>query len=248
MSRVTLEAQGKLKNAQPHGLAAGAGKGIGEAAALMFAKHGAMLLLTDLDPKALETAAAAVRAAGSPQVVTVAGDITAPDAAQKIVAAAQDSFGRLDVLVNNAGYTWDGVIHKMADKQWQAMLDVHITAPFKLIQAAAPLMREAAKAEMEELGAAQPRSIINISSVSGTHGNGGQANYASGKSGVVGLTKTVAKEWGPFNIRCNAIAYGFIDTRLTRAKEGNEAIVVGGEKVSNSLRVGGSLVPSGPDV
>ena len=205
----------------------------------MFARLGAKLLLTDLDPNALESAAAAVRAAGSPLVVTVSGDITAPDAAQKIVAAARDSFGRLDVLVNNAGYTWDGVIHKMQNKQWQAMLDVHITAPFKLIQAAAPLMREAAKAEIDELGTAHPRSIINISSVSGTHGNGGQANYASGKAGVVGLTKTVAKEWGPFNIRCNAIAYGFIDTRLTRAKEGNEAIVVGGEKVSSGLRCTG---------
>ena len=119
----------------------------------------------------------------------------------------------------------------MSDKQWHAMLDVHLTAPFRLIQATAPLMREAAKAEITELGAARPRRIINITSVAGMHGFSATANYASGKAGVVGLTKAVAKEWGPFNIRCNAIAYGFIDTRLTRPKDGNEAIVVRGQKV-----------------
>eukprot|EP00879_Flechtneria_rotunda_P001723 GHRR01001886.1.p1 GENE.GHRR01001886.1~~GHRR01001886.1.p1 ORF type:complete len:320 (+),score=125.01 GHRR01001886.1:436-1395(+) len=219
----------------------GAAKGIGEAAALAFAKHGAQLLLTDLDAAAVDATAARCRAAGSPKVATVAGDITAPNATSKIVQALQQTFGRLDVLVNNAGYTWDGVIHKMTDKQWQAMLDVHVTAPFKLIQAVAPLMREAAKAEQESHGQANPRSIINISSVSGTHGNAGQANYAAAKAGIVGLTKTVAKEWGHVNIRCNAIAYGMIDTRLTRAREGGEAISVAGEKVQLGIPSGDVL-------
>eukprot|EP00882_Tetradesmus_deserticola_P010143 GHRQ01010718.1.p1 GENE.GHRQ01010718.1~~GHRQ01010718.1.p1 ORF type:complete len:273 (+),score=139.50 GHRQ01010718.1:416-1234(+) len=220
---------------------AGAAKGIGEAAALGFAREGAQLLLTDLDAAAAEQAAARCRQAGSPKVAVLAGDITAADAAAKIADKLQAEFGRLDVLVNNAGYTWDGVIHKMGDKQWQAMLDVHVTAPFKLIQAVAPLMREAAKQEQERQGQAAPRSIINISSTSGTHGNAGQANYAAGKAAVVGLTKTIAKEWGHLNLRCNAIAYGMIDTRLTRAKEGGEAISIAGEQVQLGIPGGDVL-------
>lgn len=208
----------------------GAGKGIGEAAALMFAQQGAKLVLSDLDSAAVDAVAAKARELGA-DVVTVAGDITSADAPTRIVKAAKDSFGRLDVLVNNAGYTWDGVIHKMGERQWQAMLDVHVTAPFRLIQAATELMRDVGKQEMDDTGVAAPRSVINISSTSGTHGNAGQANYAAGKAAVVGLTKTVAKEWGPYNVRCNAIAYGLIDTRLTRPKDGGEAIVIGGQQV-----------------
>eukprot|EP00775_Hariotina_reticulata_P009784 gene9784-9942_t len=219
----------------------GAAKGIGEAAALAFAREGAQLLITDLDASAAEDAANRCRVAGSPKAVALAGDITAPDAGARIAAAVQNEFGRLDVLVNNAGFTWDGVIHKMSDKQWQTMLDVHVTAPFKVIQALTPLIREAAKKEQDADGAAAPRSIINISSVSGTHGNAGQANYAAGKAAVVGLTKTVAKEWGFVNVRCNAIAYGMIDTRLTRAKEGGEAIEVGGQQVQLGIPGGDAL-------
>eukprot|EP00878_Enallax_costatus_P001673 GHUV01001826.1.p1 GENE.GHUV01001826.1~~GHUV01001826.1.p1 ORF type:complete len:332 (+),score=108.89 GHUV01001826.1:118-1113(+) len=219
----------------------GAAKGIGEAAALQFAQLGGQLLLTDLDKAAIEATADRCRQAGSPKVVTVSGDITAPNAAAEIAAALQKNFGRLDVLVNNAGYTWDGVIHKMPEKQWQAMLDVHVTAPFKLIQAVTPLMREAAKQEQAANGEATPRSIINISSTSGTHGNAGQANYAAAKAAVVGLTKTVAKEWGHVNIRCNAIAYGMIDTRLTRAKEGGESISIAGQKVQLGIPGGDAL-------
>lgn len=154
------------------------------------------------------------------------------------MVAAAGRLGRLDVLVNNAGFTWDGVIHRMGPEQWQAMLDVHVTAPFKIIQAAAPLLRDAAKAEIDAGGAAAPRSVINISSTSGTHGNAGQANYAAGKAAVVGLTKTVAKEWGQFNIRANAIAFGLIDTRLTRGKDGGESISVGGKAVKLGIPEG----------
>lgn len=219
----------------------GAAKGIGEAAALAFAKRGAKLLLTDLDEAAVQAAAERCRAAGSPKVVALSGDITAAEAPATIAEALKAEFGRVDVLVNNAGYTWDGVIHKMTDKQWGAMLDIHVSAPFKLIRALSPLFRDAAKAEQEASGAASPRAIINISSTSGTHGNSGQANYAAGKAAIVGLTKTVAKEWGHFNVRCNAIAYGWIDTRLTRSKEGGEAILVGGEKVKLGIPGGDAL-------
>jgi 3-oxoacyl-[acyl-carrier protein] reductase len=171
---------------------------------------------------------------GVQAVEQVAGDVTAADTIAALVAAAR-RLGRLDVLVNNAGYTYDGVIHKITPEQWAAMLDVHVTAPFRLTQALAPLLRDAAKAEAENGGQPRPRSIINISSTSGTHGNAGQANYAAAKAGVIGLTKTIAKEWGPFNVRCNAVAFGLIDTRLTRPKgEGgaDSAIQVNGRSVA----------------
>lgn len=208
----------------------GGGKGIGEAAAKLLAQYGASVVVADLDAAAAEAVAQAIHAAGG-RAAAVAGDVTAAGFAERLVDEAVRAFGGIHIVVNNAGFTWDGVIHKMSDQQWAAMLAVHCTAPFKLIQAATPHMRDAAKHEMESQGAAQPRSIINISSTSGTHGNAGQANYATAKAGVVGLTKAVAKEWGPFNIRCNAIAYGLIDTRLTRPKESGESIQVGGHQV-----------------
>jgi 3-oxoacyl-[acyl-carrier protein] reductase len=149
-----------------------------------------------------------------------------------LVAKTLDTFGGLDVIVNNAGYTWDAVIHKMTDKQWQAMLDIHVTAPFRLIRAAAPFIRETAKKEAEQQGRANARKIINVSSVSGTQGNAGQANYSTAKAGVTGLTKTLAKEWGQFNVQVNCVAYGWIETRLTQAKEGAEKIERAGEEIS----------------
>ncbi|MDY6852867.1 MAG: SDR family oxidoreductase, partial [Thermodesulfobacteriota bacterium] len=135
-----------------------------------------------------------------------------------IVKAAADAWGALHIIVNNAGYTWDAVIHKMTDEQWDAMLDLHVKAPFQIIRAAAPYFRDAAKKEMAE-GKQVSRHIINISSMAGTGGNAGQANYSSAKAAILGLTKSVAKEWGRFGVRSNAIAYGFVDTRLTKPKE-----------------------------
>ncbi|PNH05124.1 3-oxoacyl-[acyl-carrier-protein] reductase FabG [Tetrabaena socialis] len=208
------------------------GKGIGEAAALLLAAHGAAVVVCDIDGTAAQLVAGAVQTfieheAGG-RAVAVAGDVTAPDFGERAVGEALRAFGGLHILINNAGYTWDGVAHKMSDEQWSAMLEVHCTAPFRLIRAAAPAMRDAAKAESQ---GSQVSCIINISSTSGTHGNAGQANYATAKAGVVGLTKAVAKEWGPLNVRCNAIAFGLIDTRLTRPKEQGESIQVGGQTV-----------------
>lgn len=147
------------------------------------------------------------------------------------------------------GYTWDGVIHKIVPPQWDAMLAVHATAPFRLIQAASPYMRDAAKKEMESspTGTARPRVIINVSSTSGTHGNAGQANYAAGKAAVVGLTKTVALEWGPFNIRCNALAFGFIATRLT-AEKGDAKIVVGRKEVALGIPGGSAAADAAAEM
>ncbi|GAX83419.1 hypothetical protein CEUSTIGMA_g10844.t1 [Chlamydomonas eustigma] len=207
----------------------GAGKGIGEATAELLSSQGASIVVCDIDASAAQAVSDRIQSQGG-RAVAVAADITNQDAAAQIIDAAL-SLGSIDIIVNNAGFTWDGVIHKMTPQQWQAMLDVHVTAPFRLVQAAAPYLREVAKKEIEQEGKARPRSIINISSTSGTHGNAGQANYSTAKAGVVGLTKSIAKEWGPLNVRCNALAFGLIDTRLTRPKEDGETIEVAGKAV-----------------
>lgn len=201
----------------------GAARGIGRACAELFSAHGARVVLSDLDAEPAREAAEALKAAGG-DALAVPGDVTAADFAPRLVAAALDTYGRLDAVVNNAGYTWDGTAHKMSDEQWQAMLDVHLTAPFRIIRAAALYLRETAKREKQEHGRASARKIVNVSSTTGTRGNAGQANYAAGKAGIIGLTKTLAKEWGQFNIQVNAVAFGFIETRLTQAKEAGAAL------------------------
>jgi 3-oxoacyl-[acyl-carrier protein] reductase len=201
----------------------GAGRGIGRAAATLFAQHGANVVLSDIDPEPAKQAVEAIIAAGG-QAVSVPGDVTDRAFPDLIVNAAIEHFRGIDIIVNNAGYTWDAVIHKMTDKQWEDILAVHLTAPFRIIRAASTFLRETAKREKGERGAALARKIVNVSSTSGTRGNAGQSNYSSGKAGVIGLTKTLAKEWGQFNIQVNAVAFGRIDTRLTQAKEKGETI------------------------
>ena len=191
----------------------GSARGIGLATAELFAANGANVLINDLDADAAEQAAAGIDG----QTAVYAGDMTKPEAAEELVATANEAFGSVDIVVNNAGYTWDGVAHKMSDEQFQAMLDIHTIVPFRVARALAPHCREAAKAEAAE-GREVFRKLINISSVSGTMGNAGQINYSAGKSAVVGMTKTLAKEWGQFKINVNAVAFGFVETRLTAAK------------------------------
>jgi 3-oxoacyl-[acyl-carrier protein] reductase len=201
----------------------GSGRGIGRAAAELFAQHGARVVVSDIDPAPAEEAAAAIRAAGG-EAISVPGDVTDRAFPGLIVSTAIEKLGGLDIIVNNAGYTWDAVIHKMTDEQWEAIIAVHLTAPFRIIRAAAPYLRETAKREKAATGQARARKIVNVSSTSGTRGNAGQANYSSGKAGVVGLARTMAKEWGQFNIQVNAVAFGRVDTRLTQAKEKDEKI------------------------
>jgi 3-oxoacyl-[acyl-carrier protein] reductase len=201
----------------------GSGRGIGRAAAELFAAHGASVVISDIDPEPAEQVAQAIKTAGG-AAISVAGDVTDPSFPERLVNAAIQQLGGLDIIVNNAGYTWDAVIHKMTDEQWDAILACHLTAPFRIIRAASGYLRDSAKREKETSGSARPRKIINISSTSGTRGNSGQANYSSVKAGVIGLTKTLAKEWGQFNIQVNAVAFGRIDTRLTQAKEKGETI------------------------
>ena len=208
----------------------GAGRGIGAAAAHLFAQYGAKVVVNDLDDAPAQAVVEEIQAVGG-QATAIAGDVTDPAFPDQLMQAAMTTYGKINILVNNAGYTWDSMLHRMSDEQWQAILDVHATAPFRMIRAIAPYMRELAKKELIEGGFQEPRCIINVSSTSGLHGNIGQANYATGKMGIVGLTKTIAKEWGGFGIRCNAVAFGFIDTRLTRAKENEETIEVLGQEI-----------------
>ncbi len=195
----------------------GSGRGIGRATAELLAEHGARVVVNDLKEDVAEEAASAIRAKGG-EVLVVAGSITDPKFPDRLAKATVDKFGALDVIVNNAGYTHDGVIHKMSDEQWEAMLDVHLTGPFRLLRAASLYWREWAKAEIAD-GKQVMRKVINVSSTSGVAGNAGQVNYSAGKMGIVGVTKTLAREWGRLNVNVNAVAYGFIETRLTAAKE-----------------------------
>jgi 3-oxoacyl-[acyl-carrier protein] reductase len=207
----------------------GSGRGIGKSIATMFAQHGASVVINDIDSDVAEATAKEINDAGGHAVVC-AGSVTDAEFPDRLVKTTAEAFGGIDVVVNNAGYTWDAVIQNMTDDQWQAMIDVHLTAPFRIIRAATPYMREVAKQEMAE-GKQIQRKIINISSVSGVVGNPGQVNYSAGKMGIVGVTKTMAKEWGRFNINVNAVAYGFIQTRLTQAKEKHEKIMRGDKEV-----------------
>jgi 3-oxoacyl-[acyl-carrier protein] reductase len=208
----------------------GSGRGIGASAARLFALHGAKVVVSDIDINPAQETVNAIQSAGGTGLA-VAADVTNDGAIEELIGQAVSTFGGIDILVNNAGYTWDGMIHKMTDQQWEAMLAIHLTAPFKIIRAAIPYMREIAKAEKEANGFAKPRKIVNVSSTTGTRGNIGQANYAAGKAGIIGLTKTLAREWGAFNIQVNAVAFGFIDTRLTRPDEGGDFTERDGQKV-----------------
>jgi 3-oxoacyl-[acyl-carrier protein] reductase len=204
----------------------GSARGIGRATAELLAEHGARVLINDLDADVAEQASSEIGG----ETAVFGGDLTKEGVPDQLVQKAIDEFGQLDIIVNNAGYTRDGVAHKMTDDQFQAMLDIHTVVPFRVIRAAAPYMREPAKQEREE-GREVFRKIVNVSSISGTMGNPGQVNYSAGKAAVVGLTKTLAKEWGQFKINVNAVAFGFVETRLTAAKESGNVMTKDGEEI-----------------
>jgi 3-oxoacyl-[acyl-carrier protein] reductase len=219
----------------------GSARGIGRATAELLAEHGARVLINDLDGDVAQQTADEIDG----ETLVFAGDLTHPRTPDKLVEAVIGEWGKVDILVNNAGYTLDAPIHKMSDEWFQRMLDIHTIVPFRMCRAVAPHMREPAKQERER-GVEVFRKIVNVSSISGTMGNAGQANYSSGKSAVVGLTKTLAKEWGQFKINVNAVAFGFIETRLTAAKDDQNVAEIGGERVQlgipEQLRAMGSMV------
>ncbi|MEG0383967.1 MAG: SDR family oxidoreductase [Solibacillus sp.] len=205
----------------------GSGRGVGRETALLFAENGAKVVITDIDEApAKEVQDEIVKNGG--EAIIVCGDVTLAEFPKRVIEETISQFGKLDILVNNAGFTMDALIHKMTDEQFQKVMNIHLMTPFRMIREAAPYMRECAKEEIEQ-GTVNHRKIINVSSVAGLKGNIGQANYASAKAGVVGLTKVVAQEWGRFNVNTNAVAFGFIETRMTQTKELSEEIE--GEKM-----------------
>lgn len=215
----------------------GAGRGIGAAIATKLAAHGANVVVNDLDPGAAESAVEAITRAGG-NAVACAGNVTNADFAQRIVDTAVDSFGGLDIIINNAGYTWDSVIQKMSDEQWDAILDVHLKAPFQIMRAAQPVIRAAAARE-GATGQITTRKVVNISSLAGLYGNAGQVNYSAAKAGVLGMTKAMAKEWGRYGVTVNAVAFGLIKTRLTEAAaDGDAHIDVDGRSIKVGVNPG----------
>ena len=196
-------------------LVSGSGRGIGREIALKLAGEGARVVINDLDAEPAQATVADIVAAGGAATACV-GSVTDSAFADRFVATAVDTYGGLDIIVNNAGYTWDNVVQKMTDEQWEAMLAVHLTAPFRILRAASTFIRDAARREAEE-GRDVFRKVVNISSTSGVYGNAGQANYAAAKAGINGLTKAMAKEWGRYKVNVNSVAFGLIKTRLTEA-------------------------------
>ncbi|MFV9428686.1 SDR family oxidoreductase [Rhodococcus pyridinivorans] len=211
-------------------LVSGSGRGIGRAVAVKLASEGARVVINDLDAEPAKEVVAEIEALGG-QAVACVGSVTDPAFADRFVATAVDNFGGIDIIVNNAGYTWDNVIQKMTDQQWADIIDVHLTAPFRILRAAQPVISAAVKAERAAGTEVPCRKIVNISSTSGLLGNPGQANYSSAKAGMVGLTKTIAKEWGRYNVTSNAVAYGVINTRLTSVTTEAKTIDVEGREI-----------------
>jgi len=194
-------------------LVTGAGRGIGKAIARRLSAAGARVMINDLDEAMLRESETEFAAPDSVQ--HVCGDLTDPDAPESIVQATISAFGSIDIIVNNAGYSWDSVIQKTTDEQFLAMLEIHLVTPFRILRAASTFIRESAKREIAA-GQRVMRKVVNITSIAGTDGNPGQAGYSSGKAGVIGLTKTLAKEWGRYNVNVNAVGFGLIQTRLVQ--------------------------------
>ncbi|NNM73742.1 SDR family NAD(P)-dependent oxidoreductase [Enterovirga aerilata] len=219
---------GKLKGRVA--LVSGSGRGIGREIALKLASEGARVVVNDLDADPANETAEAIRTAGG-EAVVCAGSVTEDGFAERFVQTGVDSFGGLDIIVNNAGYTWDRVVQKMTDEQWHAIIDVHLTAPFKILRAAQPVIAAMAK---EEAAAGKEvfRKVVNISSIAGTGGNAGQINYSAAKAGILGMTRTMAKEWGRYRVNVNAVAFGPIRTRLTEGSaDGGNKITVGNKEI-----------------
>ena len=226
----------------------GAGNGIGRAVTLKLASEGANVVVNDLEDAPAMAVVEEITAAGG-HAISVPGSVTEDGFAERFIGAGIEKWNAVDIIVNNAGYTWDSMIGHMSDDQFDAMLDVHVKAPFRILRAASGFIKGAAKQEAEE-GREVFRKVVNISSVAGLGGNVGQANYSSAKAAIVGLTKTMAKEWGRSKVCVNCVAFGYIETRLTEATDEKKTITVDGNEVGIGIptKVAGgfaAMVPMG---
>jgi 3-oxoacyl-[acyl-carrier protein] reductase len=224
---MTAKLEGKVA------LITGSGRGIGRSIALKLASEGARIVVNDLDPEPAQATVQAIREAGGAAVGCV-GNVTAADFAERFINTAVSEYQGIDIIVNNAGYTWDNVIQKMTDEQWYAIIDCHLTAPFRILRAAQPVIRALSNAEAQA-GRRVVRKVVNISSAAGLFGNAGQSNYSTAKAGIVGLTQTLAKEWGRMNVTVNCVAYGFIKTRLTSSAAGESTANIDGRDIKVGL-------------
>lgn len=202
----------------------GAGRGVGKATALLLSREGAAVVVNDLDYEEAANTTREILAEGN-IALACAGDVTGDLFPEQLIQTSLDAYGEIDVIVNNAGYIWNGAMHNHSDEQWQAMLDIHVTAPFRILRAFSTWLRDRAKQEIETTGFAKTRKIVNVSSVSGTEGSATQVAYSAGKSAIVGVTKTLAKEWGRYNVTVNCVAFGHIQTRLTQSYEDSPPVI-----------------------
>ena len=213
----------------------GSGRGIGRSIALKLATEGAKVVVNDFEATSAQETMRAIESTGS-EAAACLGDVTVADFGKRIVATALEKFGAIDIIVNNAGYAWDAVVQKMSDEQWSAMLDVHATAPFRIVRAAADYIRDATKKEKEQ-GRRVMRKVVNVSSIAGLYGNAGQLGYSAGKAAVIGMTKALAKEWGRYNVNVNCVAFGYIQTRMTQPIGSGEAVAhIGAREIKMGIQ------------
>ncbi|TFK47969.1 short-chain dehydrogenase/reductase SDR [Heliocybe sulcata] len=231
MAERLTQISGHLTNSYSRGLLAGevaivtgAGQGIGRAISLLFAKEGAKVVVADLEGDKAQAVVDEIKKAGG-DGLAFGGDVGTHDFPKRIIDATIQKFGKINHIINNAGFTYDRMLHTTADDAWDAIMRIHVRAPFRLVREAAPHMR------IKDPKARENRCVINVSSLAGLHGNVGQANYSTAKAGVIGLTKTIAREWGSFGVRANTVAFGYVKTRLTQAREDGAVIEIDGKKV-----------------
>lgn len=211
-------------------LVTGSGRGIGRSVARKLACEGARVVVNDLDEGPCRETVKEICDAGG-LAVACTGSVTDPAFADRFVGTALQEFNGLDIVINNAGYSWDNVIQKMSDEQFQAMLDVHVTGPFRILRAALEPIRGFVREETQS-GREVFRKVVNISSIAGLSGNSGQVNYAAGKAALVGITKTLCKEWGRYRVNVNCVAFGLIKSRLTQPLSGaSHTIDIEGQKI-----------------